>query len=156
MLRARVAATPLLALALACNGDAESQGERDAGAAGDKQTLQLGAQVYARSCASCHGANGEGAPRWSEPDPRGELPPPPHDSTGHTWRHADGMLYRIIRDGWRDPFNRTTRLTMPAFGNTLTAEETRAVIAYLKTGWTAEQREAQRNESMKEPFPHEP
>lgn len=156
MLRARVVATPLLALALACKGDAERYGSSDPAVPGDQATLRLGGRVYAQSCASCHGAGGEGAPRWSEPDAQGELPPPPHDSTGHTWRHSDGMLYRIVHEGWKDPFNRTTRLTMPAFGATLTPEEMRAVIAYLKPWWTAEQRRAQRNESVKHPFPHAP
>lgn len=85
----------------------------------------------------------------------GELPPPPHNPEGHTWKHADGMLYRIIRDGWRDPFNKTKRLTMPAYGETLAPGEIRAVITYLKTLWTPEQRRIQREESRQQPFPPE-
>lgn len=119
----------------------------------DARQVAQGQAIYAQQCASCHGARGEGAPRWNEPDATGELPPPPHDSTGHTWRHADGMLYRIVRDGWRDPYNASDRLTMPPFASSLTPEETRAVIAYLKTWWSPEQRAFQWRESRKEPFP---
>lgn len=119
----------------------------------DARQVAQGQAIHAQQCASCHGARGEGAPRWNNPDAAGELPPPPHDSTGHTWRHADGMLFRIVRDGWRDPYNASDRLTMPPFATTLTPGETRAVIAYLKTWWTPEQRDFQWRESRKEPFP---
>lgn len=76
------------------------------------------------------------------------MPPPPHDETGHTWRHSDAMLVRMIAEGWRHPFNKTDRLTMPAFKDTLTDQETRSVIEYLKTLWTEEQRRYQQSESQ--------
>jgi len=65
------------------------------------------------------------------------------------------MLYRVVEKGWRDPFNRTERLTMPAFGGILSPPEIGAVIDYLKTMWTPEQREFQREESRGNPFPPE-
>lgn len=119
----------------------------------DAGEVAQGKAIYVQQCASCHGVRGEGAPRWSVQDALGELPPPPHDSTGHTWRHADGMLFRLVRDGWRDPDNRSDRLTMPAFAGALTPGQTRAVITYLKTWWTPDQRVAQWRESGSEPFP---
>lgn len=125
------------------------------GAAPDARTLEAGRKVYQAHCASCHGARAEGAPNWQQPDAQGELPAPPHDPQGHTWRHSDAMLYGIIRDGWRDPFNKTERLTMPPFGQTLSRKEIRAVIEYLKTLWRPEQRRFQRNESWRAPFPRE-
>lgn len=115
--------------------------------------VQRGARIYASLCASCHGPNGEGAPGWHTPDERGELPAPPHNADGHTWRHADAMLYQMVRDGWRDRFNRTERLTMPAFGEMLSPLEIQAVITYLKTWWLPEQRRFQWQESRKNPFP---
>jgi len=121
----------------------------------DPAVVEQGGRVYSAYCASCHGTRGEGAPEWQEPDTQGELPPPPHNDDGHTWRHADGMLYRIVRDGWRDPFNRSQRLTMPPFRDSLSPEQTRAVIMYLKTWWRPEQRRFQQAESRKEPFPRE-
>ena len=117
--------------------------------------IDKGKRVYETQCASCHGKRAEGAPAWREPDANGEMPAPPHDRTGHTWKHGDGMLYRIVRDGWRDPFNKTKRLTMPPFGDQLSPNEIRAVIEYLKTLWTPEQRRFQRDESRKAPYPPE-
>lgn len=117
--------------------------------------LTMGKRVYETQCASCHGVRGEGAPNWREADANGEMPAPPHDAQGHTWKHADGMLYRLVRDGWRDAFNKTQRLTMPPFGDKLSPQEIRAVIDYLKTMWTPEQRRFQRDESRKAPFPPE-
>lgn len=125
------------------------------GGTADGHQIAVGLRVYQTQCASCHGSHGEGAPNWQKPDGQGEMPPPPHDREGHTWKHADGMLYRIVRDGWRDPFNKTERLTMPAFGKILPPEEIRAVIDYLKTLWAPEQRRFQEEESRHAPFPPE-
>ena len=125
------------------------------GGTADPQQIAVGRRVYQVQCASCHGSRGEGAPDWQRPDGQGEMPAPPHDREGHTWKHADGMLYRIVRDGWRDPFNKTERLTMPAFGQTLPPEEIQAVIDYLKTLWAPEQRRFQEEESRRAPFPPE-
>lgn len=119
----------------------------------DSETVALGREVYRAHCAACHGPEGEGVPGWQTPDELGELPAPPHDSTGHTWKHSDAMLYDIVSEGWRDPFNRTERLTMPAFGEVLTPHQVRAVITYLKTLWAPRQREFQWQESRDEPFP---
>ena len=134
-------------LLVACGEERQGPREPDAG------TVALGRAVYLEHCAACHGGKGEGAANGQSPDVAGELPPPPHDSTGHTWKHADGMLYRIVSGGWRDPFNETERLTMPAFRGVLAAAEIEAVVIYLKTLWTPEQREFQWRESQDDPFP---
>jgi mono/diheme cytochrome c family protein len=65
------------------------------------------------------------------------------------------MLYEMVVKGWRDPFNKTKRLTMPAFGDALSAEQIRSVITYLKTLWTPEQRGYQSEENRSQPFPHQ-
>jgi len=119
--------------------------------AGEADPSRLGARLYAEHCAACHGAAGEGAPDWKRPNELGELPAPPHGPAGHTWRHSDAVLRRMIAAGWRDPFNKTSRLTMPAFEAVLTEGEIDAVIEYLKTLWTPEQRRYQANEDRKEP-----
>lgn len=115
--------------------------------------LHEGRQLYQQYCASCHGVRGEGQPDWDVPNALGELPAPPHDPTGHTWKHADAMLYRIIAEGWRDPWNETDRLTMPAFEEVLSSQQIRLVVDYLKTLWSPEQRQHQREESRDAPFP---
>jgi mono/diheme cytochrome c family protein len=122
----------------------------------DPPLVKSGAAIYRQSCASCHGARGEGAAAWDVPDKLGELPAPPHDAKGHTWKHSDAMLYRIVQDGWRDAFNKTDRLTMPPFNGQLSHTETIAVITYLKTLWTPKQRQFQWEESRRQPFPAAP
>lgn len=121
----------------------------------DVGQVKFGRTLYPQYCASCHGANAEGALKWQERDEHGELPAPPHDAEGHTWRHSDAELYEMVSKGWRDPFNKTERLTMPAFGDTLEPKQIRAVITYLKTLWTPEQREFQAEESQGHLFPPE-
>ena len=143
-----VVALPLLLVA--CGEERQGPREPDAG------TVALGRAVYQEHCAACHGGEGQGAANWQSPDASGELPPPPHDSAGHTWKHADRMLYRIVSRGWRDPYNDTERLTMPAFDGVLAAAEIEAVVTYVKTMWTPEQREFQRRESETDPFPPDP
>lgn len=115
------------------------------------EEVAQGRQIYEQYCAACHGLQGEGAPGWKKPDEKGEMPPPPHDETGHTWRHSDRMLFEMIAEGWRHPFNKSDRLTMPAFENILTDQEIRAVIEYLRTLWTEEQRLYQQSESQDVP-----
>lgn len=137
-------ATALAAMLLLASASAASAPRSDVAA---------GRRIYSAQCAACHGAAAQGQPSWEQPGPTGDMPAPPHHRGGHTWKHSDAMLYRTVRDGWRDPYNRSDRLTMPPFGSSLTPEETRAVITYLKTWWTPEQRAFQWRESRKEPFP---
>jgi mono/diheme cytochrome c family protein len=121
--------------------------------ANDTRRIDIGRSIYVAQCAACHGARGEGQPQWQRLSAAGEMPAPPHDRSGHTWKHSDVMLYRIVADGWRDPFNKTDRLTMPPFGDTLSPAEIRDVLDYLKMRWTPQQREFQREESRKAPYP---
>ena len=106
----------------------------------DADTLALGETVYQTHCAACHGANGEGqfpdAPM--QPDATGRIGAPPHDETGHTWHHDDDLLIRYVIEGGQAPPDRF--YPMPAFGETLSEDEVLAVIAYIKTMWTEEQR----------------
>lgn len=149
MLKRSVLAVAALTVAAPALVGAQGEGKPDT------QEVERGRRIYQQFCAACHGQKGEGQPTWEKRNELGELPAPPHDPTGHTWKHADGMLYKTIRDGWRDPFNKTKRLTMPAFGDVLAPDEIRDVVTYLKTLWTHEQRRTQQKESQKNPFPSE-
>src|SRR5712691_6028404 len=82
----------------------------------DSDSVKSGRAVYRQYCASCHGANAEGAANWQERDQHGELPAPPHDAQGHTWRHSDGELYDMVSEGWRGGFNKTKRRSMAGVG----------------------------------------
>ena len=114
---------------------------------------EMGANVYRTNCASCHGVSGEGQPNWQQRGADGILPPPPHDASGHTWHHADGLLYRIIRDGGAQFAGPTTPSGMPAFGEQLSDAEIRAVITYLKDFWGEEEQTFQTQVSAGDPFP---
>ncbi len=119
----------------------------------DPEQVARGREVYLQHCASCHGPNAEGTPNWTQPDTRGNLPPPPHDDSGHTWRHPDAQLADIIRNGMRDPFNQTAELTMPPFTGVLSDEEIAAVIAYFKSLWSPEHRQYQDEQNRRPPMP---
>ena len=120
----------------------------------DSTEVALGRQVYLEHCAVCHGQNAEGQPNWKQPDANGNFPAPPHDDSGHTWHHADGLLYEIIRDGFRDPLKPPdSPLTMPAFGDKLRDVEIRAVIAYFKSLWSEQSRSFQWQVTQQQPFP---
>jgi len=118
----------------------------------DPDQVARGQQVYLQRCASCHGPHAEGAPNWQQPDPHGNLPPPPHDDSGHTWRHGDAELAGVIRKGLRDPFNKTLELTMPPFGDQLSDDDVAAVIAYFKSLWSPEHRRFQDEQSRRPPM----
>lgn len=98
-----------------------------------------GPTLYAQNCASCHGANLEGVPNWKKTLPDGSLPPPPHDSSGHTWHHPDALLLRIIADGGDPAFNSR----MPAFKDKLTEDQMRLILDFIKSKWDKDKREFQ-------------
>lgn len=98
-----------------------------------------GKSLYAQHCAKCHGANLEGAPDWKRPLPDGSLPPPPHDSNGHTWHHSDALLLSIILNGGDPAYNSK----MPAFKDELTEGNARAILEFFKSRWGQDEREFQ-------------
>lgn len=124
-----------------CGNDGPNDGdERPA----DQETIMLGERVYQANCATCHGPEGEGEPNWQSPREDGTYPAPPHDSSGHTWHHPDAVLLDIIRRGGQAVYGREGfRSGMPAWGDQLSDDEIRAVLAYIKTLWGAEEREFQ-------------
>ncbi len=103
------------------------------------EQITLGQTVYAKSCAACHGVNLEGKPNWQVPLSDGSLPPPPHDSTGHTWHHPDELLIDIIANGGDPKYNSQ----MPAFKDQLTSEQVAAVLEFIKSRWGRDEREYQ-------------
>ncbi len=109
----------------------------------DSSQIARGKQIYQQHCASCHGANAEGAANWKTPDENLNYPPPPHNDDGHTWHHPDRVLYEAIRDGIRDTLRPNQPMRMQSFGDKLSDAEIRAVIAYFKSLWTREHREFQ-------------
>lgn len=138
----RVAIGPVLLLVLllaGCGGEGEATS-----AAGPE--LAQGQALYEANCAACHGIEGEGQPNWRSPDENGQFPAPPHDESGHTWHHADAVLLGIIAEGGQMPNS-----AMPAFGDKLTQEEMEAILAYIKSFWPPEIRDAQSDMTRRAP-----
>ena len=120
----------------------------------DPETIRLGQELYAENCASCHGVNLEGQqPDWKRRLDNGRMPAPPHDASGHTWHHSDQSLLLITREGI-EAVVPGYESDMPAFGDFLTDEEIRAVLAYIKSTWPARERDFQaevtRNAALEE------
>ena len=103
----------------------------------DSKAVDRGRQVYAKHCASCHGAGLEGQPNWRERRADGRLPAPPHDETGHTWHHPDAVLFGITKEGMVPGRYAPQGYAsdMPAFGTVLSDAEIRAVLAFIKSTW---------------------
>ena len=111
--------------------------------ASSSEVVALGADVYGEHCAVCHGVDLEGEPDWRRRRADGTLPAPPHDATGHTWHHSDELLFRLTRDGLAAIAGDDYQTAMPAYAGILSDGEIWAVIAYIKSCWPAEIREAQ-------------
>jgi len=98
----------------------------------------LGRALYAAHSAACHGADLEGAPDWQHREPDGRFPAPPHDETGHTWHHGDGMLFDYTRRGGQaflDDLGVAFDSGMPGFGDVLSDAEILAILAFIRSSW---------------------
>ena len=156
-------ATMLLASVLltACSS---SPGE-DIATPGSVATVQAapkGREIFTSNCAACHGAAGEGQPDWHVSKDDGTLPPPPLNGDGHTWHHADGLLYRVVSQGgkiFEDPSIPSFKSAMPAFGDRLSHQEIIEVLTYVKSLWGDKTKrglsigESQTLASEQDPFP---
>jgi mono/diheme cytochrome c family protein len=101
----------------------------------DADLVSVGESLYLQECAACHGADLSGAPDWKTPNDDGSYPPPPHDSTGHTWHHSDTTLIDLILNG--SGFEQSR---MPEFAGRLSEDEVRAIIEFLKSEWGEQER----------------
>ena len=92
-----------------------------------------GERLYAANCQVCHGTqSGQG----------GVAGAPSHNETGHTWHHPDAHLTDWVLNG---------KITgaMPGFGDRLSEAEVDAVLSFIKTWWTPEQRGTQADVSQR-------
>ena len=122
-----VASTLALAFLTACGGGQDDAPDASPYNASRRDVIALGESLFAANCQSCHGdRSGAG----------GVAAAPPHDETGHTWHHPDAQLIDWVLNG-KFPGQ------MPAFGDRLSREQVEAILAYIKTWWTEEQRATQ-------------
>lgn len=112
--------------------------------ADDLKVVQAGENVYQAHCAGCHGVLLEGQPNWRVRSSEGLLPAPPHDASGHTWHHADDLLFELTKYGPAtvigDPDYRSN---MPGFKHILNDDDIIAVLSFIKNTWPEEQRQWQ-------------
>jgi mono/diheme cytochrome c family protein len=117
----------------------------------DVKVLTRGETVYRNRCAVCHGQHLEGQPEWRTRGADGLLPAPPHDENGHTWHHADDLLFRITKYGVGAAINdKTYKSAMPAFEGTLSDDEIIAVLSWIKSSWPSSVR--QHNDEINAPM----
>lgn len=100
--------------------------------------LTRGQELYAANCASCHGADGAGQADWRTRRADGRLPAPPLNGDGHTWHHPDRQLIAIITHGVEAFAPAGYRSDMAGFGDRLSADEIRQILAYLKSTWPSD------------------
>lgn len=96
--------------------------------------VEAGTALYSNNCATCHGVPGTSLPT---------LPTAPaHDETGHTWHHADRLLFEWVLD--RPPLAEI----MPAFRGQLSEDEILSILAYIKSTWPEDIQQFQREGSL--------
>jgi len=141
MIAVLAAAPAAFRILVACGSEPASSPETDA--------LVRGEAIYDQHCAECHGSDGEGAANWQRQNADNTYPAPPHDSTGHTWHHSNGYLFRTIQ-GEGGAFDFTGfKSAMPSFGDRLDPQDIRTVIDHLKSMWGSTELAAQSRASGK-------
>ena len=93
-----------------------------------------GAELYAKNCQSCHGdQDGKKTTGGASP----------HNESGHTWHHPDAQLKDWITNG-KLGFGQ-----MPPFKDTLSQGDVNAILTFIKTWWTPQQRQSQTDISQR-------
>lgn len=136
-----IAAFSLGILLFGCSSDEKLTAT---GTAVSAAVLAEGESLYAANCSRCHGFETGGSMTDI---------PPPHNANGHTWHHPDQQLMEIVLNGL--DFAVEGQQTMPAFKDELTPEQVQAILAYVKTWWTDEQRAYQATVTASEAEPAE-
>ncbi|MGY9004831.1 MAG: c-type cytochrome [Alphaproteobacteria bacterium] len=120
---------------MAGGADHKAEHKYDMIDSGDAQLVAQGRKVYMKECASCHGKSGKGQANWQQRQPDGLLPAPPHDETGHTWHHPDGLLFRLVKNGVGALVSPNYVSSMIPYKDRLSDRDIAASIAYIKSRW---------------------
>jgi len=111
----------------------------------DPELVTAGRLLYEQFCAVCHGVDLKGDPDWKVPNEDGSYPPPPQDSSGHTWHHGDELLLEIVLEGSDFPETR-----MPSFGGRLNEAEVLSILEFFKSEWGLQERKFQWEATLRE------
>ncbi len=108
---------------------------------GSDPDIRRGEELYNRYCLGCHGGPTGGSMMDY---------PPRHNASGHTWHHPDCQLKEIIKNGGDEMTAMMRRMmappnapAMPAFKDVLTEQDIEAILKFIKTWWTEDQRRYQ-------------
>ena len=101
----------------------------------DADRVAEGRAIYAAHCAACHGADLQGEADWRNRNADGLMPAPPHDETGHTWHHADAVLFDLTKRGTAAVVGGGYQSNMPGFAGVLSDAEILSVLGYIKSTW---------------------
>lgn len=100
----------------------------------DAAQIARGAALFARHCATCHGAHGQGTIQpWNVRGPGGLWPPPPLDDSAHAWHHSTAALAQAIRAG-----SPPGEGNMPAWERRLTPEQIADLVVWITALWSDE------------------
>lgn len=95
--------------------------------ASPKAVLAQGERIYARSCAACHGAQGEG---------HGTAYPPLTASRALSMPTPTNAIRIVLNGGFPPSTTGNPRpYGMPPFGHALNDDEVAAVLSFLRSGW---------------------
>jgi mono/diheme cytochrome c family protein len=100
---------------------------------------QQGERLYNAYCAQCHGGPVVETPAVAYP--------PRHNASGHTWEHPSCELLDIVRDGGNDRTRAmhaaqgpAAAVEMPAYKERLSDDDIVAILTYIKSMWTPQER----------------
>lgn len=103
------------------------------------RNIERGQALYGEHCGSCHGVELQGQADWRSPDENGILPAPPHDETGHTWHHDNGLLFDYTKFGGQEALARRGMVDfksgMPGFAEVLNDNEIWDILAFIRSTW---------------------
>jgi mono/diheme cytochrome c family protein len=103
--------------------------------ADDSALVLEGRKIYGNSCSSCHGRRLPGQALWQLQDQFAGRRAPAHDSTGHTWQHADEDLFHMTKFGRFPAMPADAVSYMPAFESQLSDRDILAALAFIKSNW---------------------
>lgn len=108
----------------------------------DIEQVAAGRSLYLEHCSFCHRSELQGQPNWRTPLPSGGYPAPPLGATGRAWQLSDRDLFDMIKFGGGF-FTPDRPNGMPGFEEQLSDGEIRAILAFVKSHWTEDQRARQ-------------
>jgi len=109
--------------------------------------VKSGSKLYTTFCAVCHGTSLAGQENWRSPNDSGQFPAPPHDRTGHTWHHADDVLFAYVKFGgaayMQSEGIANFNSGMPGFADQLSDQDINDVLEFIKSTWPERERNIQ-------------